>query len=315
MSESDIVVPDQAHEALPAEVNQNDVKSRIDDLIKRDAPEKAKIDDEVEDVTTTVVEPEAKPEKSESLEQSSVDDEIAGLDADDDEAPETDADEIEQPEVVETLDAKSLAEKLGVTVEEVYSMKFPYGEGGDAITLGELKDAGIRARTIDQESESLSDERNSFINEQMKSRSELQNIVSMLPDGIPPELVQAANYQHQQAVQRERVSLLETIPDWRDVAVEKLAREAIATNLKQYGFQDVEISNMLDHRLVKLIHDFTRMRQKIIKPTVELQRIKKLGKRPRSGSRHAHKKEQVAEANKLGRTDTRGAINKLLPRD
>ncbi len=312
MSEQDIVVPDQAHEVLPPEVNQNDVKNRIDDLIKRDGPEKAKIDDEVEDVTTTVVEPGA--ESSESLEDSSVDDEIAGLDADD-KAPETDADEVEQPEVVETLDAKSLAEKLGVSVEEIYGMKFPYGEDGDAITLGELKDAGIRARTIDQEAETLSDERNSFINEQMKSRSELQNIVSMLPDGIPPELIQAANYQHQQAVQRERISLLEAIPDWQDIAIETTAREAIAANLKQYGFQDIEISNMLDHRLVKLIHDFTRMRQKIVEPKAEIQRIKKLGKRPRSGSRRTRGEKQVAEANQIGRTDTRGAINKLLPRD
>ena len=306
--ELDIVVPDDKHIALPPEVNQNTVKARIDELISAG-------------VSTEIDEPEhvesnPPPAKDESLKESSVDDEIASLEADetDPEADqEQDQEQDQETEPVETLDAKSLAEKLDVTVEEIYSMKFPYGENGDAITLGELKDAGIRARTIDEEVETLADQRNSFTNDQMKSRSELQNIVSMLPDGIPPELVQAANFQRQQAVQRERVSLLETLPDWQDSAVEEIARGAISDNLKQYGFQQIEIDNMLDHRLVKLMHDFTRMRQKIVKPAAEVQKMKKAA-RGRRVSKSSRGQKQVSTANQQRRTDLKGAINTLLPR-
>ena len=317
MSESDTSI---AEPAPAAAVSDGGAKGRIDALIDSGAAAaKAPEKKPPEAKAPAAKEPEKTPEKveipeGESLSDSSVDDEIASLATDEEkEEQEKAALEIAKKAAeTETLDAKKLAEKLGVSIEEIYDIKFPYGEDGDAITLGELKDAGIRARTIDDETETLSNERNSFVNEQMKSRAELQSIVALLPDGIPPELVNQANYQRQIAVDRERSSLLEVLPAWQDQAIEKIARDAMADNLKQYGFQPIEIENMLDHRLVKLIHDFTRMRQKIIKPMAHLQKQKK--KRSSRGNRKPKGQEQVQLATEQGKTDLKGAINTLLPR-
>ena len=306
--ELNIVVADQAHEQLPAEVNQNTVKSRIDALIEQGSG--TEIDDTPELEHGEMPDKAEKPE-GENLSESDIEGEIASLEADD--KPDTEGLETDQDETPpETMDVKQLAEKLDIPIDELYAVKFPYGEGGDAITLGELKDAGIRAKTIDLETETLADERNSFVNDQMRSRAELQSIVSLLPEGIPPELMQQANYQRQLVAQRERTSLLETLPEWQDSGIEKIARGAISENLRGYGFQPIEIDGMLDHRLIKVLHDFTRMRQAIIEPRAKLQKLKK--KRAPRGSRKPRGQEQVDQASAQRRTDLKGAINTLLPR-
>ena len=129
-------------------------------------------------------------------------------------------------DTLETMDAKKLAEKLGIDVKDVYDIRFPYGEDGDALSLGELKDIGIRARTIDDDTERLSQRREKFVNENMRSRQELQNIVGLLPD-IPPGLKDAAIRQHAAVQQTERINLLETMPTWRDPGIEAKARTDI----------------------------------------------------------------------------------------
>ena len=312
-----IVVGDTPHKALPPELNQNDLKSRINELI---ASPPSDNDNQGDQVGQDGNQPEEGLAPDEPDKPGSESDQLGLSDADleteaDEEPERSDASAVDEEETppVETLDAKALAEKLGLPIEELYAMRFPYGEDGDAITLGELKDAGIRARTIDAEGESLSQERDSFINDRMKSRSELQNIVSLLPE-IPAELMQAAQQQQHLTMQQERVSLLEAIPEWSDPGIEQPARAAIQENLNLYGFSELEAAYMVDHRLVKLLHDYTRLRSKLVAPKAQVSKMKKTTRRkPRS--KQSRKREGVEQANRIGRSDVRGAINKLLPRD
>ena len=79
------------------------------------------------------------------------------------------------------------------------------------------------------------------------------------------------------------------------------------------GFTDIEMAYMMDHRLVKMIHDYTRLREKLVQPKAQVSALKKQGgKSP--GSRRTRKQRQVDNARRIGKTDTRGAIDALLPR-
>ena len=240
------------------------------------------------------------------------DSEIEGGDSQED-TPESEPDQDDSQDQGEPITAKSLAEKLGVDVKEVYEMKFPYGRDGESLTLGELKDVGIRARDLDSQTTTLEQDREAHTNDKMVSRAEMQNIISLLPE-IPQALVDQAKAQYRNVVNQERISLMETMPSWTDPAKERADRDLILENLKTYGFTEIEMDHMMDHRLVKLLNDFTRLKAKIVKPRsdVKIMAGKRGGKKSQSigaRQRQANRKR----ANELGAAgDTRGAIDKLL---
>ena len=258
---------------------------------------------------TPAADPEPTKTKDEPAETLGLSDDTFDEEIGDDEQPDNEGESLGEAEA-ETLDAKSLAEKLGIDVKDLYEMEFPYGENGEAITLGELKDAGIRARTIDEEAETLTNDRNSYVNEQMKSRNELQQIVSLLPD-IPPGLRDAAIRQHDVVRQTERVKMLETVPEWRDPGKEQEAMNNISSTLKEYGYSDTEMSYMLDHRMIKLFHDFTRLKGKLVKPKAAIQAVKKKsGSRRKNPDRGKNKRDTAAAIGSKG--NVKGAIDKLF---
>ena len=222
-----------------------------------------------------------------------------------------------EPEPDESLDPKTLAERLGIDVDEVYGIKFKYGDDGESMSLGELKDLGTRVKTIDQEAETLEVDRTSLENDNMTSRAEIQNIVSMLPmEAITPQLVAAARQQHNNLVQNERVALLSAIPAWTEPTVELEARGEILENLKQYGFKAVEVNHMMDHRLIKMIHDFTRLKARLLPKTEEVRKLRKSGRLNKPARDRSGESRRVTRAKEIGQTgDTRGAINALFDKD
>tara|TARA_R110000796_G_scaffold23154_1_gene66660 strand:- start:183 stop:1052 length:870 start_codon:yes stop_codon:yes gene_type:complete len=241
------------------------------------------------------------------------DDEIsAGDDAD---VIDEDLDESSEEADVAPLDAKGLAEKLEMDIKDVYAIKFNYGDG-ESLTLGELKDLGGRAATIDAESESLEQSRDQFANLNMTARQELQSLVSLLPvEALSPDLLQAAKVQKETIVYNERIKLLNVIPDWKDPAIEAGARASMLENLKEYGFREVEAESMMDHRLVKLLHDYTRLRARV-KPGQDAVKAFKAnkGKKPnRTNSRRRQESQAYERAKEIGRTgNSRGAINAIF---
>lgn len=285
------------------------LRSRIDALLE------SKDDDQETD------QDDDSQETDEQQEQIGIADEDINAAGQDDDDQETDQDEDDQEtdqddddqETDESLTAKDLAEKLGVNVKDIYKIKFPYGRNGESLSLGELKDVGIRARDLDSQTTQLESDREAYTNDKMVSRAEMQNIISLLPE-IPQQLVDQAQAQYRNVVSQERVALMETIPAWSDPAKEKAARTDILTNLKTYGFTAVEMDHMLDHRLVKLLDDFTRLKGKLVKPKSDIQAMKKgaTGKKraPVGSRKRQSNRKRSVEMGKQG--DTRGAINTLL---
>ncbi len=105
---------------------------------------------------------------------------------------------IQQPE--ESGDAvvlpmlQTLAEKAGLTLEEVYATAVPLGDGQTPTTLGDLKDKFSNYSRLEEKTEVFELSRTDFENNMIRSRAELAEIVGMLPQGsITDELVQRAN--------------------------------------------------------------------------------------------------------------------------
>lgn len=219
----------------------------------------------------------------------------------------------EDDDAGEGLSVTDLAEKLGIDPKEIYGLRFKYGDDGESLTLGELKDLGGLSTKLVEDSESIVQERDDILLDRMRSRSELNSILAMLPE-VSPEMMSEAKRQHQATVERERDSLLEILPAWADSAKEKLAREAIESNLADYGFNPLELTSILDHRMIFLLHDFTRLRESIRKPRAEIQRIKGAKgskKRPVPKGEKGAKRQARAKAiaNKDG---LRSGINSLF---
>jgi len=214
----------------------------------------------------------------------------------------------------ESLDANALAKKLDITVKELYSVKFKYGDQGESLTLGELKDVGARAGQLDDEAEMLVDDRTRLDNDNMKSRVEIQNIVSLLPiESLTPALIQQSKEQHESLVRQERIALHETIPGWKEPSVELTDRAAMNAHLAEYGFKEVEANYMIDHRLIKFIHDMTVMRDRSKLKAAEVRKIAKKNQRRRRPGVVPGSKGKHSRAKALGKGgDARGAINVLF---
>lgn len=222
-------------------------------------------------------------------------DESQGEDDQDDQDESSNSDD---DDAGEGLSVTDLAEKLGIDPKEIYGLRFKYGETGESLTLGELKDLGGLSTQLQEDSESIVQERDDILLDRMRSRSELNSILAMMPE-VSPEMMSEAKRQHTATVARERDSLLEILPEWADSAKENLAREAIAKNLADYGFNPLELTSILDHRMVFLLHDFTRLRESIRKPRAEIKRIqgrKGSKPRPRPKGEKGKKRQERAKA-------------------
>ena len=116
---------------------------------------------------------------------------------------------IEQPE--ESGDAvvlpmlQTLAEKAGLTLDEVYAIGVPLGDGQAPTTLGDLKDQFSNYSRLVEQTEVFEQGRTEFENNMIRSRAELAEIVKLLPQGsITDELVQQATATYAETQQREQ---------------------------------------------------------------------------------------------------------------
>lgn len=246
-------------------------------------------------------------------EQDDDQDESPGEDDQDDQDDQDESSDSEDDDAGEGLSVTDLAEKLGIDPAEVYGLRFKYGETGESLTLGELKDLGGLSTQLHEDSESIVQERDDILLDRMRSRSELNSILAMLPE-VSAEMMTEAKRQYTATVARERDSLLEILPAWSDSGNEKIARDAIARNLADYGFNPLELTSILDHRMVFLLHDFTRLRESIRKPKAEIQRIRgQKGSRKRKVPKGEKGSKRQARAKGIASKDgLQAGINSLF---
>lgn len=131
-----------------------------------------------------------------------------------------------------------------------YAQEVPLSSG-EKLSVGELKDfyQDFAARQLD-----LVERENSL----MTRRTELEEVAGYLQ--LPPEVQQRIQQQQGQYLREQHGQMLEAIPEWKDQKVFEQARGQIFELGKEYG---VDLSRVADHRVVKMLNDYAKLRASI----------------------------------------------------
>lgn len=124
-------------------------------------------------------------------------------------------------------------------------------------------------------------------------------------------------YEQAQTIAKEQEALFEAFPDWREPAKFREVAGKLATGAEVYGFSAPEVSNIVDHRFVRVLSDAIAYRdmmarqpataKRVVKPNVSL----KPGSKPnQDASRDAARKQQLSRLKQTGRMED--AIDLLL---
>ena len=242
----------------------------VEDLLRAELD----LDDDQEDGTQ-------EPEERELSDQEILDAELADEDG---------GDAGEGSDSVEWL--AGLAEKAGIDESELYALKIPMGSNREAMTLGELKDGVNKLTDLESRETELTERKADFENEHIRARQELAEIVQLLPQ-LPPELVAKAKQQHIDHLDKERFALVSAIPEWGDPQTWRLAQDKMIDHVSQYGFTRMDFEQgTTDHRLIKLVWDFTNLAERFAKANERAKQVRESGRQRKNKQRRANAKQQ-----------------------
>lgn len=201
------------------------------------------------------------------------------------EAPETDQPEEEQDTGID------------------YAKEVPLANG-EKLSIGALKDfyqgfAQKELALVERE------------NRMMSQYQEMQELGQYLQ--LPEEARQRIAQKQQAYLSEQHALMLQAIPEWSDKATFERARGQIFDLGKEYG---VDLSQVSDHRVVKMLNDFARLRGAIKNAKANVKPIKSESpKAPvlnRDG-RNTDLQQAIDTAKRTGNVaDQVGAIDKLL---
>ncbi len=164
----------------------------------------------------------------------------------------------------EKLSLNDLAEKAGVSVEDLYNAELALPDDRGTITLEALKTGHTEAQRLKEKSQDLEQRTRDFENQQIQTRQELTELLKQIPrEALSPELLQQVQEQHARTLEENRAALLQVKPDWEDPQVFQAAREQILGAVSDYGFTRVDLDSVVDYRLTKLLHDFAELRKHV----------------------------------------------------
>ena len=258
---------------------------------------------------------EIQAEQIEPEQQASVDvlDSIDALIANDGNVPNTSEKEASEPELERELDEPEQAVEVEAEPEmegpEIdYDLEIPMPDGREPMTLGQMKD---RVNQLERTDQQMIERENAL----MRQQDELAEVMQQM-GGIPPGLQEQAAQRNQQRLQHEHERMLEAIPEWKEKETFDRDRGQIFETAKQYGLGD-EIGQISDHRIVKLLRDFSRLLSKSTEGETLKKEIHKAstvkGRKPRLKTKQSALDKQVSEAMASNNVDTRlDAIDKLL---
>lgn len=184
-----------------------------------------------------------------------------------------------------------------------YKQEIPMTDG-TKVPLGELKDhyQQYQAKTA----ELITRE-----NEVMAKRNEVNDLIGYVQN-LPPELVQQIQGQQRAYLEREHSRMLEVLPEFRDPVQFKAAQAGIFALAQEYGVKDV-IGQVTDHRIVKMLHDFARLKAGISKAKAEVRKVKTNDPKATKPAPTKGSDAAIAQAKKSGtKGDQIAAVSALL---
>lgn len=133
-----------------------------------------------------------------------------------------------------------------------YSAEVPM-QDGSKVTLGALKDAYQDSQRNVLELQ----ERENALMVKYNEVNELSQYTQ-----LPPERLEAIKQQQQQYLQQQHEQMLAVMPELNDQAVFTKTKEGIMNLASEYGVQEI-VAGVSDHRVVKLLNDFVKLRNSI----------------------------------------------------
>ena len=161
-----------------------------------------------------------------------------------------------------SLTPKDLAEKLGISPKELYgalSIKL----GDSEMSLGEIKDRAKELLVSDEKLAGAEKYKLDSENELMLKNQALAQAVKATGIQLSPQMLQQAQESNEQYGREQAAATLQAIPDWQDVAVQNSDYELIRATQAKYGFSEAEGAQMRDHRIVKLLRDFSQLNKRL----------------------------------------------------
>ena len=185
------------------------------------------------------------------------------------------------------------------------------------MTLGQVKDRFNDVLNVEQARASLADERTESQNEVLVARQELQNVIAMLGDSLSPELLQHARQANSTMIAQEAAEIVEILPQWKDNAVFQADRTNINELLASYGFSTAELSNLYDHRLIKLSYDAMQWKTRITRAHENVQPKRNAPGKPGKAINQNRSKAQkrahtLKRAREGGRNEVLAGVHALL---
>ena len=221
------------------------------------------------------------------------------------------ADEVEKPtENVKPRSIAEVAEKLGLKIEDVYSLEVPLaGDGSNnKITISQLKDSVEQLRTFEAQKLAFEEDKVAFETGTTRAKDELTTIVNKLKDVIPPKhfesLIKAGRDEYSSKLNEQRAKVFEFIPEWKDKDVLTKEVEEINTFLEPY-FGKKAFKQFNNAMMIKLLRDTTK-REMRVKAAIE--KMREVTPNVKSASRKAPVKKETPRSMVGNKVDPRKAF-------
>lgn len=226
------------------------------------------------------------------------------------EGGESVADPEEQDAETEGVTLDDVAGMLDVPAKEIYGIQIPIG-GGEVVSLGEMKDAFKRVQKFDDEKAEFAEHRRDQENMILTARRQTEDMIGMLVDSgrITPDDLQRLEQTNRARIAQENKRALAVIPSWKDQKVRERDFDLMVDFGSRYGFSDVEIRNIGDHRVLKVLYDAVAGER--VKSEVKKTPPKPVGK-PRANQAPKTLAQRKAEARRLGGATKRQLITDMI---
>lgn len=223
--------------------------------------------------------------------------------------PDEDGGERENASDAPPTTLEAVAEKLGVSVADLYALEIGQpGDGEEKITLGQLKDMAQEKGSFKVEQLEWEEKRAAREAELVKSMSELQDLVAMLPkSAISQNLLQAVASKRAATLEAEALATVRAIPSWSNDDAKASDLRAMNKHLERYGFPANYAEQIVDHRTLFFIRESMLREQRIAKALEQVSTVRKPGHATKpSSSSKPPRKQQPAQHRGRGNVRNRG---------
>jgi hypothetical protein len=152
------------------------------------------------------------------------------------------------------LNLSTIAERLGVSMEDLYAAEIGMPDDGTTLTLTELKDLATAHKRDAAERLEWETTATAQRNQIAAATSELQTLLGMLPAEMrTPEMIHQAQAKLEYTRALEQQKLFQRVPEWRDRGTLESEFEVIRPHVAEWGFSDADLAGVYDSRLLAYI--------------------------------------------------------------